>query len=262
MAQKVTAMDVRMASALASGVITNVGAYCEQQGISRQTFYKYRTRFLTEGLEGLQERSRRPHRSPQALSPAMSELLVLTRKELLRDGCDAGAAAIVDVLAARDRNADWGLAPDERWPAAATVHRLLVREGLVEPAPAKRPRSALCRFTYPRPNDCWQSDWTCWYLADGTKAAIAGTLDDHSRLLAGLRCGTGDADSQLVWDTMVEGIDRYGIPAMSLTDNGVVYSMARRGSRPPRSPTTGWCSLPATPAARAAATTSSMRSAS
>jgi transposase InsO family protein len=229
MAQKVIAMDVRMAAALAPGVIVDVRRFCQEQGISRQTFYKYRRRFLEEGIEGLQPRSRRPHRSPQAVSEAMGQLLVLTRKELLRDGCDAGAEAILDVVKDRERQPGWGLGPQERWPAPATVHRLLVREGLIEPAPAKKPKSSMCRFTYPRPNDCWQSDWTGWHLADGQPAAIAGTLDDHSRLLAGLRCGAGDGDATLVWDTMLDGIGRYGIPAMSLTDNGVVYSVARRG---------------------------------
>ena len=228
MAQKVTPMDVRMAAALAQGV-PNVARYCDEQGISRQTFYKYRARFLEDGIEGLQERSRRPHRSPQALSPAMQQLLVLKRKELLRDGCDAGAAAILDVLTAHRPEEHWGLAPGERWPAPATVHRLLVAQGLVEPAPAKKPRSSLCRFTYPRPNDCWQSDWTHWQLADGTSVAIAGTLDDHSRLLAGLRCGLGDGDNMLVWQTMLDAVSRYGVPRISLTDNGLVYSMARRG---------------------------------
>ena len=230
MAQKVIAMDVRMASALAPGLVSDVKAYCQEQGIARSTFYKYRARFLLDGIDGLEKRSTRPHRSPHAISPAMTELLVLTRKELLRDGCDAGAAAILDVLTAQDRLAEWNLGPEERWPAAATVHRLLVREGLVEPAPAKRPKSSRCRFTYPRPNECWQSDWTHWQLADGTPVAIAGTLDDHSRLMPGLRCGLGDGDNELVWDTMLEAISRYGIPAMSLTDNGLCYSMARRGT--------------------------------
>jgi transposase InsO family protein len=233
MAQKVIPMDVRMASLLAPGVISDVKAYCLEQKISRSTFYKYRERFALEGLDGLRERSRRPHTSPQAVSPAMGELLVLTRKELLRDGCDAGAAAILDVLTARDSPENrrrWELTPQEPWPAAGTVHRLLVREGQVAPAPTKRPKSSLCRFTYPRSNECWQSDWTHWQLADGTPVAIAGTEDDHSRLMAGLRCGLGEGSSLLVWDTMLEAISRYGVPARSLTDNGLVYSMARRTS--------------------------------
>ena len=59
MAQKVTAMDIRAATALA-GQMDNVSQFCREQQISRQTFYKFRRRFGEEGLAGLQERSRRP----------------------------------------------------------------------------------------------------------------------------------------------------------------------------------------------------------
>ena len=63
MAQKVTAMDIRAATALA-GQIENVSAFCRSQQISRETFYKWRRRFGEQGLAGLEERSRRPHHSP------------------------------------------------------------------------------------------------------------------------------------------------------------------------------------------------------
>src|SRR4051794_39936221 len=227
MAQKVTAMDVRMATALAGGV-PNVTVFCQEQGISRQTFYKWRARVAESGVEGLVELSRRPHCSPQAISPAMGELLALTRKELLRDGCDAGADAILDVLTGQDRQLQWELAEDERWPDRRTVHRHLVRQGLIEPVPQRRPRSAMCRFTYARPNECWQSDWTWWHLADGTAVSIAGTLDDHSRLCCALQAQVGDGTGESVWQAMTTAIGRYGIPMLSLTDNGSVYSNAHR----------------------------------
>ena len=51
MAQKVTAMDIRAATALA-GQVENVAVFCRQQQISRATFYKWRRRFLAEGLAG------------------------------------------------------------------------------------------------------------------------------------------------------------------------------------------------------------------
>ncbi|WP_159233874.1 helix-turn-helix domain-containing protein, partial [Mycolicibacterium vanbaalenii] len=59
MAQKVTAMDIRAATAFA-GQIDNVAQFCREQQISRQTFYKFRNRFAQEGLGGLEERTRRP----------------------------------------------------------------------------------------------------------------------------------------------------------------------------------------------------------
>ena len=48
MAWKVTAMDVRMAAALAQGV-DDVAGFCRAQGISRQTYYKWKRRFERTG---------------------------------------------------------------------------------------------------------------------------------------------------------------------------------------------------------------------
>ena len=89
MAQKVTAMDVRMATALAGGV-GNVAAFCRQQQISRQTFYRWRARVGEHGVDGLAELSRRPRRSPAATPATVEELIVRTRKKLADDGSDHG----------------------------------------------------------------------------------------------------------------------------------------------------------------------------
>ncbi|MBU8821219.1 IS481 family transposase, partial [Mycolicibacterium goodii] len=75
-----------------------------------------------------------------------------------------------------------------------------------------------------RPNECWQSDWTGWRLADGTAVAIAGSLDDHSRYVVGLRADAADADGDLVWSVILAGVNECGIPSMSLSDNGIVYT--------------------------------------
>lgn len=65
MAGSVVAMDVRMAAALAQGV-EDVAGFCRAQGISRQSYYKWKKRFKTEGVDGLRDRSRRPVCTPSA----------------------------------------------------------------------------------------------------------------------------------------------------------------------------------------------------
>jgi transposase InsO family protein len=208
-----------MATALA-GAVPNVSVFCAEQGISRQSFYKWRRRFAEAGIEGLAERSRRPLRVP-GQSPAEAEdAVVRVRKQLADVGADNGPDSIRWALLAQPD-------PPPVVPSRATIARILTRRGLVTPAPNKRPHSSLNRFVFPRPNDCWQSDWTCWALADGSPVAIAGTLDDHSRYLGGLRAGPGDADAALVWATMTAAIGECGIPARSLTDNGLVYTGRR-----------------------------------
>ncbi len=54
--------------------------------------------------------------------------------------------------------------------------------------------------------------------------AIAGSLDDHSRYLPALRAGPAQGTGELVWSVMLAGITECGIPAMSLADNGIVYT--------------------------------------
>ncbi|WP_326544898.1 IS481 family transposase [Mycolicibacterium sp. ND9-15] len=213
MAQKVTAMDIRMASALA-GQVDNVAQFCRDSAISRQTYYKFRKRFRDGGIEGLQDRSRRPLTSPGQTPVEVEDLIVLRRKQLIEDGRDHGAQSIV-----------WSLQREGiAVPSVSTVWQILTRRGAIVPQPQKRPKSATKRFCFDRPNECWQSDWTGWTLADGSAVGIAGSLDDHSRYVVGLRAGAGDADAELVWEVMLAGIDECGIPSMSLSDNGIVYT--------------------------------------
>lgn len=213
MAQKVTAMDIRMAAALA-GQIENVAQFCRDNQISQETFYKYRRRFGEGGIEGLQQLSRRPRSSPGQTPVEIEDLIVLRRKELIEDGRDHGAQSIV-----------WALQREgAAVPSVSTVWQILTRRGMITPQPQKRPKSATKRFCFDRPNECWQSDWTGWALADGTAVGIAGSLDDHSRYMVGLRACAGDADAALVWEVILAGIDECGIPSMSLSDNGLVYT--------------------------------------
>lgn len=216
-------MDVRMATALADETL-DVAAFCRRQAISRQTFYKWRTRFRAEGVEGLQERSRAPHHSPNATPAEVEEAIVRVRKQLADDGCDNGPDSVWSALPA-ELAAVGSTAPV---PSQSTIARILTRRGLVVPVPQRRPHSATRRFVYARPNECWQSDYTQWHLGDGTTVAIAGTLDDHSRVIVGLDAAVGEGTAVLVWSVMESAVNQWGIPQRSLTDNGLVYSGKRR----------------------------------
>jgi transposase InsO family protein len=227
MAWKVTAMDVRMAAALARGV-DDVAAFCRAQQISRQTYYKWKKRFELEGLDGLRDRSRRPGVISIATSVEVEDAIVRIRKELADAGEFNGPFSIAAGLAAE------GIAPV---PSRATIARILSRRGQVRPQPRKRPRSSYRRFEAGRANEMWQSDWTEWQLSEGIAGrrpvAIAATLDDHSRLLVGISAGSGDGTGELVWSVMTAAIGAHGVPMSSLTDNGSCYSNRHRpGHRP------------------------------
>lgn len=238
MPQKVISMDAKLSAVFARSLTwdgrPNVSAICVELGISRQSYYKYRRRFAAEGLAGLQERSRRPRSSPSRTPVAVEEAIVRARKELDEEGWDNGAVSIYYRLLAEQAT----LEEDARRlsvPSARTVHRVLVRLGLVIADPAKRPRSSLRRFEFPATDDCWQIDATEVVLAPATatgaslKAVVFQVLDDHSRYeVASLAWPVEDGAG--AWAVMTTAITRYGLPELVLSDNGAAFSGARRGA--------------------------------
>jgi transposase InsO family protein len=211
MARKVTAMETRLLAVFTAGLKSvSVSGVCAELGISRQTFYKYRRRFLAEGPAGLVERSRRPHRSPGMIPAAVEDEIVRLRKEL---PLDKGAQTIAYHLG----RAGWPV------PSVATIHRVLVRRGLVEPQPEKRPRSSWRRFEWPAPNGAWQIDATQWVLAGGREVWIMDLIDDHSRVLLAARVATSPS-SEAAWDALCDAAGRWGLPAHVMSDNGTCFT--------------------------------------
>src|SRR4051812_4876277 len=93
MSERVAPMDVRIKIAAVDDSI-NVAEFCREHGISRQTFYKWRDRYGAEGLDGLSERSRRPHTSPGETPASTGQRIVDLRKQLGDAGLDHGPGTI------------------------------------------------------------------------------------------------------------------------------------------------------------------------
>jgi len=211
MAKKVVAMETRLQAALTvrlEGVA--VTALCAELGISRQTFYKWRRRYESEGLVGLAERSRRPHRSPGMIPVVLEDEIVRLRKTLPLEN---GAQTIAYHLA----RSGWEV------PSLATIHRALRRRGQVVDQPQKRPRSSWARFEYPDPNGAWQIDATTWHLARDVEVCIMDILDDHSRLITAARACRGP-DTDAAWGAFTAAVAAWGPPACLLSDNGSCFT--------------------------------------
>jgi transposase InsO family protein len=181
-------------------------------------------RWRLEGDHGLEPRSRRPHRSPTAIDPDVVERIVNLRVELAGKGLDAGPATIA-----------WHLEGVGITVSAATIRRRLLAAGLIVAEPKKRPRSSYVRFQADLPNECWQSDFTHWRLADGADCEILTWLDDHARYALSVtvhRHVTGPIVVATFQDTAAE----QGFPASVLTDNALVYTTRFAGGRGGRNP--------------------------
>jgi transposase InsO family protein len=189
-------------------------------GVSRRWVHTLIGRYQTGGLDALEPRSRKPHTSSTATPTALRERILTLRGELARDGLDAGPVTIA-----------WHLEQEHLTPPAiSTIRRIITTAGLVTPEPTKRPRSSYIRFQADQPNETWQSDYTHWPLADGTDTEILNWLDDHSRLLLSCTVHEHVTGTDVV-ETFIETTKNYGIPASTLTDNGLVYTTRFRGSR-------------------------------
>src|SRR5919112_1736698 len=193
-------------------------------GVSRYWVQQLVSRFQREGPAAFQPRSRRPHASPHTVDAEVEDAIIRLRKELSKQGLDAGAETIAAHLA-RQLPAGGGRPAT---PAVSTIWRILSRRGFVRPQPQKRPRSSWQRFCADQPNERWQADITHWRLADGTEVAILNIVDDHSRL-----CLVSDARPNTTGPDVVasfrKAFAQWGIPAKVLTDNGAVFTAKQRG---------------------------------
>lgn len=206
--------------AFVDGEPMEVSRLCAREGVSTKTFYKYAARYRLEGEAGLESRSRRPNSSPNQTPFQVEDRIVALRKELDDAGLDHGPTTV-----------QWHLYRDPtmkgRVPSVATIHRILVRRGLVTPQPHKRPKSSWIRFEAPRPNEWWQIDFMQWVVATGV-VSVFNTIDDHSRVLVRSKAVEHPTTIE-AWATFCEATLVWGMPAGVLSDNGLAFSGKLRG---------------------------------
>jgi transposase InsO family protein len=191
-----------------------------EYGVSQGWISRLVARYRAEGEAAFEPRSRRPHTSPTRLPQTTIDLIVELRNKLRTAGLDAGPHTIA-----------WHLEHHHQLQVSvASISRHLAAAGLVTPTPAKRPKSSYIRFAAEQPNERWQADFTHWWLADKTHTEILTWLDDHSRYALSVtahRRVTGP----IVLDSFRKAVATHGIPASTLTDNGMVFTTRLAGGK-------------------------------
>src|SRR5438045_6384151 len=189
-------------------------------GVSPGWVSRLVTRYRDEGEAAFEPRSRRPQRSPRATPADAVELVIDLRHRLVAAGDDAGPETI-----------RWHLARHHGVSlSAATIGRSLHRAGLITPQPHKRPRSSYVRFQAEQPNETWQADFTHYRLSSGVEAEILCWLDDHARYA--LRLSAHErVTGPIVLGEFRTAVARHGVPASTLTDNGMVFTTRLSGGK-------------------------------
>jgi len=193
-------------------------------GVSKGWVSKLVARYRAEGETAFEPKSRRPKTSPTAIGDDAADLIVRLRKQLTDQGLDAGPDTI-----------RWHLGQHHGITvSAATISRYLAKAGLVVPEPKKRPKASYLRFEAAMPNETWQADFTHYRLTTGTDVEILSWLDDCTRYV--LR-STAHArvTAPIVLAEFRHAVKIHGIPASTLTDNGMVFTTRFAGGRGGRS---------------------------
>jgi transposase InsO family protein len=187
-------------------------------GVSRSWLYELLARYRTEGDAVFEPRSRRPKSVPNAVPAEVVDLILELREKLSATGLDAGPETI-----------RWHLKHHHAIEVGrTTISRYLQAHGLVVPEPKKKPKSSYIRFQAAMPNETWQSDFTHYRLTrpDGRPGAdceILTWLDDCSRYALSVTAHHR-VTGTIVLSTFRETLAEHGIPASTLTDNGMVFT--------------------------------------
>jgi putative transposase len=185
-------------------------ALCARYEVSRMTGYKWLDRFEEEGLAGLWERSRAPHRVGHALEGKLVRL----------------------ILEAQEAHPAWGprklLArlkvthPRVKWCVVSTVGELLRRKGLVKPRIYRRrsvPRLEGLE-PYSQANRVWCTDFKGWFvLGNGQRCEPWTLTDGWSRYLLRVKA-MKHQELEGVRQGCVGAFREHGLPDIIRSDNG------------------------------------------
>lgn len=180
---------------------------CRRFGISAPTAYKWLKRYESEGLEGLQTRSRRPVSSPKLTEPSLESEVI----KLRQDQPAWGGRKISRMLNQR-------IAP-------STVTNVLHRNGLIR-SPESEQQGAYRRFEHEAPNDLWQMDFKGHFATQQGRCHPLTLLDDHSRFNLAIDACANEQKGT-VQQRLTEVFRRFGLPARFNLDNGAPWGSPR-----------------------------------
>lgn len=189
---------------------------CQDFGISSKTGYKWLNRFIEEGIDGLEDRSRRPHRHSRQLAEDI--ICRLVKFKLAHKSW--GPKKIIDLYGRQ-----YGLAPSK-----SSTHRVLQKAGLIEKRRRRqvKPNQRLVNRQEPKsPNDVWTVDFKgWWYTQDQHRCEPLTVRDDYSRYVL-TAVPLKDSQTESVKAEFERLFGLYGMPKVIRSDNGAPFASTR-----------------------------------
>ena len=191
-------------------------------GVSQGWISRLMARYRAEGEAAFEPRSRRPHSSPDATPPQTVELVA------------AAAQAAHRGRSGRRRRHD-RLAPGPPSPTTlsrATINRILVRAGAVSPGPVQATQVVLHPVRKPsNPTRCWQSDFTHYRLRRRHRRARSCAGSTTTPATPSRSPPTAGSPARSSSPRSATAVASHGVPASTLTDNGMVFTTRLSGGK-------------------------------
>jgi putative transposase len=208
-------MQQRVEFAIKAMRALNFRALCQEYGISAKTGYKWKERFLREGLAGMEEESRRPKSHCEQL--AEEEVCEIVRLKLAH--LSWGPRKIRELY--RRKYAEVA--------SESTFKRVLERAGLTQKRRQRKAREAGRLYSGRRasaPNEIWTVDFKGWWRSYGKRCEPLTVRDEHSRYVLELR-RMDNAQTETVQNSFERLFERAGLPQAIRSDNGVPFASVR-----------------------------------
>jgi transposase InsO family protein len=198
---------------LATAENANLRHLCRCFGITPNTAYKWLGRFRADGPNALEDRSRRPHRSPARTTAEMEGEIIELRckhpawggRKLERRLLDLGKTGV---------------------PRPSTITAILRRHNLLDPIESAK-HKAFCRFERAVPNELWQMDFKGEFALPAGRCYPLTILDDHSRFAVAVEACSRN-NRTVTQAAMIKIFRRYGLPEWITCDNGSPWGSGGR----------------------------------
>jgi len=189
---------------------------CQEYAISTKTGYKWKERFLAQGVAGMSEHSRRPNSSPEGLVEGV----------------------VCEIVRLKQKHKHWGARKlrhiygrvNAPVPSESSFKRVLERAGMVEHREL-RGRQAAGRLYSGRkakaPNEVWTVDFKGWLVwRPGSVRALDGA-DEFSRYVLELRA-VANARTETLREYFEKLFRKHGLPGAIRSDNGSPFCQCQR----------------------------------
>lgn len=210
-------MDQKIEFSLKAMNCLNFRALCREYGISTKTGYKWKERFLENGIAGMNDESRRPHSSPAGLDEA-----VVCEIVRLKQAHPKWGARKIRVLYERKHR--------EEVPSETSFKRVLERAGLTVPRKIRRSSEGgrlSSGLKAEGPNEVWTVDFKGWWKGrDGLRIEPLTVRDEFSRMILEIR-SLENSRTETVKACFERLFERHGLPGAIRSDNGPPFASAR-----------------------------------